>query len=167
MKEKDNNVDNLVDQAVELYEKTGQIPVFKTIEEYANMIKERFVVPQNMTAKILKDYLLDEELQKEAVNKLVDRTPHFLELSEEERIQEITAVLTLETVAYYLNDTGQIRPGSNMYENGFDENGNVILDVFYINDTETQEEILRLQNKKRKNNIINFYKEKRKREKKK
>ena len=87
MKEKDNNVNNLVNQAVELYEKTGQIPVFKTIEEYANMIKERFVVPQNMTANILKDYLLDEELQKEAVNKLVDRTPHFLELSEEERMR--------------------------------------------------------------------------------
>lgn len=155
-----NNVDTIIEHVLE----AGEMPVFKTIEKYSNMIKERFVVPQNFTAKILEDYVLDIELQKRAVNRLVDRTPNWLDIAEEDRIHEIKAILTLETVAHYLLDSGTIREGSDMYENGFDKDGNVVVDVFYVENTKTLDEIKKAKAKKKNkelgNKILEFKKNK-------
>lgn len=161
-KEKDKSI-QIVEDSVELYDKTGQLPVFKTVEEYANMTKERFVVPQNVIVEILKDYTLSEELQKKAVNKMVDRTPHFLDLTEEERLNEIKSVLTLESVAYYLYDMNMIEEHCNMYENGFDKEGNIVLDAFYVNEEFELNKLKKERIQKRKARILDFQQEKRKR----
>ena len=161
-KDKDKSIE-IIENSIELYDKTGQLPVFKTVERYANMLKERFVVPQNVIVEILEDYTLNEDLQKKAVNKMVDRTPHFLDLTEEERLNEIKSILTLESVAYYLLDMGMIQEHCSMYENGFDAEGNIVLDAFYVDDETELNKLKKNKIEKRKARILNFQAEKKKR----
>lgn len=142
----------------------SDIKVFKVNDSYANMDKERLVVPQSSTLEILSIYKLPEEIQKTAVNKLVDRTPHWLDLSEKEQKNEIKAILTLESVAYYLYEQGTIRETCSLYENGFDKDGNVVIDVFYVNEEESLREIKQKAIQRRKERIIDFQAEKNRRE---
>lgn len=109
-----------------------KLPIFRSSDTYANMRKERFTIPLETAEYIAKTYKLNQQRMSDAVNKLVDRTPHWLDMDEEEQKEEIRAILLLETVAYYLYDNKSIQETCNMYENGFDANGNVILDAFYI-----------------------------------
>lgn len=140
--------ENILDKAIKLYEETGQIPVFKTTQKHANMTIDKFVVPQNMTMQIINDFDLDKGIQSDAINKLVDRTPNWLDLSEEDQKNEIKATLTLETVANYLYHMDFITDKCDMYENGFDKDGNVVLDAFYVENGKTLAEINRLRKKK-------------------
>ena len=143
----------------------SDIKVFRVNDSYANMDKERLVVPQNSTLEILSIYELPEEIQKTAVSKLVDRTPHWLDLSEEEQKNEIKAVLTLESVAYYLYEQGTIRETCSLYENGFDKDGNVVIDAFYVDEEDSLREIKQKANQRRKERIIDFQDAKNRREK--
>lgn len=119
----------------------NNLPVFKSVSTFENMRKERFVVPQATSFEITQKAVLKEDKQKETVHKLVDRTPHWLELSEEEQKDEIKAVLLLQTVAEYLYSTNHITDDCTMFENGFDKDGNVVLDAFYIKDSKLQQQL--------------------------
>lgn len=114
------------------------MPVFKSSSTLANMKKDTFVVPQATTFEICQNFLLTEEVQKQTTNKLVDRTPHWLDLSDKEQVEEIKAALVLQTVAEYLYKEEYISDKCTMFENGFDKDGNVVLDAFYVKDNEMQ-----------------------------
>lgn len=130
-----DNVDEIVDEIFDEINK-NDIYILTTTSKMSNMTKERFVVPQSSIEKILNIYILPEELQKEAVNQLVDRRHDWLDLTEEEQLNQIKSILLLETVTFFLYHNDYIREGSDMYHNGFDKDGNVSLDVFYIEDAE-------------------------------
>jgi len=112
-----------------------ELPIFRTSEMLANMKKERFVVPQPTSLFVCEHYMLNEESRIRTVNKLVDRTPAWLEYSQEEQIEEIKAALILQTVAEYLYAKNYIQSTCTMFENGFDKDGNIVLDAFYVKDT--------------------------------
>lgn len=119
----------------------GNLPVFKSVTQIKNMRKERFVVPQATTFEITQKVVLTEEKQKETVFKLVDRKPEWLDLTEEQQKEEIKAVLLLQTVAEYLYSKNHISEDCTMFENGFDKDGNVVLDAFYIKDSKLQRKL--------------------------
>lgn len=129
---KKKKVANLEKLQKEFNPEGNKLPIFRSSDTYANMRKERFTVPLQTAEYISKAYKLTQQRMSDAVNKLVDRTPHWLEMDEDEQKEEIRAILLLETVAYYLYDNNSIQSSCNMYENGFDENGNIILDAFYV-----------------------------------
>lgn len=129
---KKKKVANLEKLQKEFNPEGNKLPIFRSSDTYANMRKERFTVPLQTAEYISKAYKLTQERMSDAVNKLVDRTPHWLEMDEDEQKEEIRAILLLEAVAYYLYDNNSIQSSCNMYENGFDENGNIILDAFYV-----------------------------------
>lgn len=141
-----DKIEILIEDLVE----SNKLPIFKNSTKFANMIIDTYTVPQNITEKIIKAFVLSKEQQTSAVHKLVDRRPDWLDLNEEERNDEILAVLTLETVAYYLNDKKIIRSGSDMYQNYFDKDGNVVVNVFYIKNSKTKEQIESIRAKKEK-----------------
>lgn len=144
-----DNVSEIVDEIFEEINK-NDIYILTTTSKMSNMTKERFVVPQSSIEKILKIYVLPEELQKEAVNQLVDRRHDWLDLTEEEQLNQIKSILLLETVTFFLYDNDYIREGSDMYHNGFDKDGNVSLDVFYVEDAEISEKLEQAKTAKRK-----------------
>ena len=112
-----------------------ELPIFRTSETLANMKKDRFVVPQPTSLFVCENYVLNEESRIRTVNKLVDRTPAWLNYSQEEQIEEIKAALILQTVAEYLYAKNYIQSTCTMFENGFDKDGNIVLDAFYVKDT--------------------------------
>lgn len=116
----------------------NDLPIFRTRDTFSNMRKDRFVIPQPTTLFVCKQYVLNKESQKRTVDKLVDRTPNWLELSLQEQTEEIKAALVLQTVAEYLYAKNMIQKDCTMFENGFDKDGNVILDAFYVKDTKTK-----------------------------
>ena len=140
--------------------KNNEFPIFRSAETYGNMKKERFIVPQQSTFFICENFVLTEESQKTTVNKLVDRTPDWMSLEEEEQKDAIKATLVLQTVAEYLYKEDYITKACDMYENGYDKDGNVVLDAFYI--TKTQEQIKwedRFKAKKRKKSSVVKFKD--------
>lgn len=128
--------------------KENNYPIFRSSDTFSNMRKERFVVPQPTTLLICNEAVLTKEKQKETVRKLVDRRPDWLDLTDEEQKEEIKAVLVLQTVAEYLYAKGYIQSDCTMFENGFDAEGNVVLDAFYVKDTSTLRGIKRQMKKK-------------------
>lgn len=128
-----------------------KLPIFKSVDNHGNMRRERFVVPQAASYEITQQAVLTEESQKIVVEKLVDRTPHWLDLEPKEQKDEIKAALLLNTVAYFLYNKGYITEDCDMYENGFDKDGNVVLDAFYIKETKLQKEMKKNFEEKRAN----------------
>ena len=139
-----------IDDLVAAYQEKDRLPIFRSEDTFSNMKKVRFTVPQVAVLKILEEQSISKEIQADAVNKLVDRTPDWLEMEDDERYEAIKATLTLETVAWYLYERNYIQESCTMYENGFDENGNVILDAFYVKETKTKNEIESLKQLKEK-----------------
>ena len=118
-----------------------KMPIFKSSSMHANMKKDNFVVPQASTFEICENFHLSEASQKTTVNKLVDRTPDWLDLSNEEQVEEIKAALVLQTVAEFLRKEEYITEKCVMFENGFDTNGNIVLDAFYVKQDKLQRKI--------------------------
>ena len=118
-----------------------KLPIFTSSEEFSNMRRVRFVIPQASSYEITQKVVLTEESQKIAVSKLVDRTPHWLDLEEQEQKDEIKAALLLYTVAQFLYQEDYITDDCTMYENGFDKDGNIVLDAFYVKETKLQKQV--------------------------
>lgn len=142
--------------------KAEDLKILRSYSKIGNMLKEKFVVPKEVIYLILTNFTLTEEAQKTAVNKLVDRKPNWTKLSEEEQLEEIKAILTLQTVAEYLYTNGLIHESCEMFENGFDKNGNVVLDAMYLEETEQTEKInelfIKKEQAKKNNNVVPFVK---------
>lgn len=113
----------------------NHLQLFKSETQFSNMVIEHFVIPPQSSYAMTQHYRLEEELQQQAVLGLVDRTKNWLELDDAVQIERIKAVLLLETVAHYLYEEGTIREDCDLYENGFDTDGNILLDVYYVEDT--------------------------------
>src|SRR4051812_11366303 len=95
--------------------------IFISKETISNMDMERIMVAGFAVVDIVQRTRLSKSAQEEAVDKLVDRTPNFMKLKSEVRIEKIKAVLTEETVVEYLRHEGIIRKNVDMVEVGVDE----------------------------------------------
>lgn len=115
--------------------KENELPLFKTVDELANMRIETFRVPQASFYQIKEQFVLPRDHQSKTVEKLVDSRPDWLDLDEEEQLAEIKLKLILETVAQYLYSNDYISEQCTMYDNGFDEQGNVVLSAYYVKET--------------------------------
>lgn len=116
----------------EIQEEVEEVPgIFITKETVSNMDMERILVAGFAVMDILQRTKLSQRTQEEAVDKLVDRTPNFLKLKPEVRVEKIKMVLTEETVIEYLRHEGIIRKNVDMVEVGVDEEGSVVVTAFY------------------------------------
>lgn len=116
----------------------NEMPIFRTRDVFGNMKKDRFVVPQPTTLVICNQYVLKKDSQTTTVNKLVDRTPNWLKMEKEDQLEAIKAALVLQTVAEYLKAKNMIQDSCTMFENGFDKDGNVVLDAFYVKENKVK-----------------------------
>lgn len=104
-----------------------------------NMDMERIVVSDPAIKTILKVTRLSLQAQEDAVNALVDRTPDWMELGEDEdttealQIAKIKTVLTQETVVAYLQEQEVIRDKVDTLELGIDEEGSIVVYAYYTN----------------------------------
>lgn len=98
-----------------------------------NMNMERIVVVDAAIQTILKVIKLSLDAQEEAVFKLTDRTPDWLEMDEKEQIAKIKTVLTQETVLAYLQEVGAIRDSVDTVDVGIDEEGSIVVYAYYTN----------------------------------
>lgn len=128
--------------------------IFLTKQEIANMQLEHIHVPDYGVHQILKTVNLTAESQQEVIDTLVDRTPHWMKLSDEERTNKMKIVLAQETVVEYLRLNEMVRQEADMLEVGIDEEGTIVVSVYYIEKNEevdnalkkpSQEEIARLE----------------------
>lgn len=109
--------------------------IFKTSQKVHNMDIDTFVVSGFAIENILKVTDIPRERQLEAIDKLVARTPDYLELEPEDAYAKIKVALTQETVIAYLEHEQQIDTKKHdvMYECGIDLEGSIQLKVFYPN----------------------------------
>lgn len=107
--------------------------IFVTQQKMNNMDMERIVVSNPAIMKILETIKLPVENQEKAIDELVDRTPSWNDMEPEDQISKIKAVLTQETVIYYLRGFGTIRDLVDVIETGIDEEGSIVLYVYYTN----------------------------------
>lgn len=115
-------------------DKELEIPgIYISEHKMNNMDMERIVVSNPATKRILDITRLPEKLQEKAVNDLVDRTLNWLELEPEEQTEKIKVVLTIETVFEYLKEKDIIRKNADVGELGIDEEGSVVITVYYTN----------------------------------
>ncbi|WP_263117553.1 hypothetical protein [Bacillus subtilis] len=115
--------------------------IFITKNEISNLNIEHIHVTDYAIQTILKTVRLNEEVQKEVVDKMVDRTPDFFKLSHEEQVNKIKTVLTFETVIEYLRLNDYIHEGIDMIETGIDNEGSIVVSAFYANNTEITDSI--------------------------
>jgi hypothetical protein len=109
--------------------------IFKSSEKVFNMDIDTFVVSGFAIENILKVTEIPRERQLEAIDKLVARTPDYLDLEPEDAYGKIKVALTQETVIAYLEHEGQVDTSKRdvMYECGIDQEGSIQLKVFYPN----------------------------------
>lgn len=115
--------------------------IFITKNEISNLNIEHIHVTDYAIQTILKTVRLNEEVQKEVVDKMVDRTPDFFTLSHEEQVNKIKTVLTFETVIEYLRLNDYIHEGIDMIETGIDNEGSIVVSAFYADNTEITDSI--------------------------
>lgn len=108
----------------------------------ANMTMERIVVSNPAILEILKIIQLTKKEQEEAVDELVARTPDWVDLEPEDQISKIKSVLTMESVIEYLRSIETIRPQADFVENGIDQEGSVVVTVYYTNLNREQRRII-------------------------
>lgn len=113
-----------------------------TKETVGNMNLEHIHVSDGAIQLILKSIRLNEETQMEIVDKLVDRSPNWVSLSQDVQLNKIKTILTQETVIEYLRFNGDIRENVNMLETGIDEEGSIVITAYYIQEDEQIKEAL-------------------------
>jgi hypothetical protein len=115
-----------------------QAGIYLSEHQMNNMTMERIVVSNPAIIKILEVVHLTDEEQLDAVQLLVDRTPDWLELDEDEDVNEqlqiakIKTVLTQETVLKYLALEGVIREKCDTVQVGIDEEGSIVVEAYYV-----------------------------------
>lgn len=107
--------------------------IFISEHQLNNMTMERIVVSDPAIKAILKITRLSVEAQEDAVFKLIDRTPEWLDLDPEVQMDKIKTVLTLETVLAYLQEKGIIRDLVDTVEIGIDIEGSIVVYAYYTN----------------------------------
>ncbi|MEX3713411.1 hypothetical protein ABFV99_13485 [Cytobacillus horneckiae] len=114
-----------------------------TKKEISNMNVEHIHVTDFAIQTILQSIHLNPEVQEEAIDRMVDRTPDYFTLEPEEQVDKIKIALTYETVIEYLRLNDYIRDEVNMLETGIDEEGTIVVTAFYIKDTDLTKEVFK------------------------
>lgn len=105
--------------------------IFVDEHQVSNMKIQRIVVSNPAILKILELVRLPIADQEDAVDKLVDRTPEWKDLETDDQIARIKAVLTQETVLYYLQCIETVRSSVDFCEVGIDVEGSVVVYAYY------------------------------------
>lgn len=119
--------------------------IFVQKNEVSNLNMETIHVTDYAIQTILKTIRLNPEVQEEVIDKMVDRTPDYFNLSPEEQTNKIKTTLTIETVIEYLRLEGYIREGIDMVEVGIDEEGSLVVQAYYVAKTELTEKVFKEQ----------------------
>lgn len=77
-------------------------------------------------------YTLSEEKQKDALDKMLDANPNYLDLSKEEQYGLIATTMTLETLVYWLIASGELKETPTMYNAYMDTGDTANLEFFFI-----------------------------------
>ncbi|PFB64374.1 hypothetical protein [Bacillus cereus] len=117
--------------------------IFITKNEVANLNMEHIHVSDFAIQTILKTIRLTPEVQAEVIDKMVERTPGYFQLTPEEQVNKIKTTLTIETVVEYLRLHEYIREGIDMIEVGIDPEGSIIVSAFYVEQNETLDKVFR------------------------
>ena len=77
-------------------------------------------------------YTLSEEKQKDALDKMLDANPNYLDLSKEEQYGLIATTMTLETLVFWLIASGELKETPTMYNAYMDTADTANLEFFFI-----------------------------------
>lgn len=95
-----------------------KVVVFKFPPESVNLIKNKIV--------------LTEKQKSDALDKILNANPNYLELPPEEQNGLIVTTLTLESVFYWLLNSGEIKNNVTMYQ-AYIENAEIaVIELFYV-----------------------------------
>ena len=83
---------------------------------------------------VSKTYTLSDDRQKEALDKMLDANPNYLDLSEEEQYGLIATTMTLETLVFWLIASGEIKETPTMYNAYMDTFDTANLEFFFVDD---------------------------------
>lgn len=129
------------DSLKSLRDKAQEFGVQVETSDVSNMTMDKITVPQAAAAAILKTIHLTEEAQHDAMDKLLNRTPNYHELSTEEATEKIKVMLTMETVVEFLRLGEYIPPSVDMIEVGIDGEGSIVVTSYDVKQDETTEKL--------------------------
>lgn len=115
--------------------------IFITKNKISNLDVEYIHVTDFAIQTILKSIRLTGEAQEEVIDKMVNRTTGYFQLTPEEQVDKIKTTLTMETVIEYLRLNEYIRVGIDMVEAGIDEEGSIVVTAYYVEKTEELEKV--------------------------
>lgn len=115
--------------------------IFISTNELSNMQIDRIQVTDFAIQTILKTIHLNKEVQEEAIDRMIDRTPTYFALTSAEQIDKIKITLTFETVVEYLRLKDYIRENVYMIETGVDVEGTIVISAFYVKSTEVTDKV--------------------------
>lgn len=113
----------------------SEVIILKDSTKVGTMEIDKFVVANETAAVIAKAVHLPEQVQVDAVDRMIARTPGYFELTAEEQHNKIHVALVQESVVGYLVETGQIDMTKKdvMYEIKIDAEGGIHIEVMYPN----------------------------------
>ena len=91
--------------------------------------------------KITETYQLSEEKQKEAIDKILNAHPNYLDLPQEEQYGLIASTMTLETIVFWLIATRKVKGKPNMYNAYMDTGDIATIEFFYVKNKKNAKKI--------------------------
>lgn len=114
-----------------------------TKQDVSNMRIEHFNISTEIVQAIVQQLKLTEEAQNEVVDKLVDRTPEWMDLESEEQTNKIKAALIEETIIEFLRLNEYVRKDVEMIDIGISDDLSILASAFYIKHDKTVEKELK------------------------
>lgn len=112
--------------------KKMKIEYSKDTHERNNMDVIVVKFPDESVKKILDNVKLSKEQQTQALDKILDSNPNYLELPPEEQNGLIVTTLTLETILLWLMNTGDVDANATMYQAYLEGETTAVIELFYI-----------------------------------
>lgn len=134
--------------------KRKKIEYSKDTHKRNNMNVEVFKFPANSVNLIKEKITLSSEQQSEALDKILDSNPNYLELPPEEQNGLIVTTLTLESVLYWLINSGKVKEDVTMYQAYIEGTDIAVIEFFYIENEKNAKIINDAFNKKSKEKQI-------------
>lgn len=141
--------------------KRKKIEYSKNTHSRNNMNVEVFKFPAVSVNLIKEKVVLTKEQQSQALDKILDANPNYLELPPEEQNGLIVTTLTLESVLYWLINSSQIKEDVTMYQAYMEGTDIAVIELFYVKNEKNAKIINDAFNKKSsKGQVISFPKSK-------
>lgn len=100
-----------------------------------------FSFPGKSVNAILENHQLSEDKKEEALDKMLNANPDYLELPQEEQYGLIASTLTLEVLVYWVIAQGELTDTPTMY-NAYMETGDIAtIEFMYVNDEDNAQAI--------------------------